>query len=65
MGCGCSGGKAKNASARYSWSVDLAGTGSTFPDGTTKKTYATIAEANGVINGLGLIGAVRPKPATA
>lgn len=64
MACGCSGAKAKTA-ARYSWTVDLTGTGKTFADGTTKKTYATIAEANGVITGLGLIGAVRPKPSSA
>lgn len=64
VGCGCGKSGAK-AQARYSWTVDLSGTGKTFADGTSSKTYATIAEANTAINGLGLVGAVRPKPATA
>lgn len=61
MGCGCGGG---NKTAKLTWSVDLAGTGLTFPDGTARKTYALAGEANAAINSLGLTGKVRPKPVT-
>lgn len=63
MGCGC--GKSGTAAKKLTWSVDLAGTSKTFPDGTTKKNYALASEANSAIVALGLAGKVRPRPATA
>jgi hypothetical protein len=61
VGCGCN----KGASAsKLSWTVDLAGTGRIFADGTTKKTYSLVGDANSAIAQLGLTGSVRPKPAT-
>lgn len=60
MACGCQGGK---TTAKMSWTVDLSGTGKTFPDGTLLKTYALAGEANAAIASLGLTGRVRPKPA--
>lgn len=62
MGCNCGGGS-KSAS-KLSWTVDLAGTGKTFTDLSTKKTFALAGEANAAIAALGLTGTVRPKPAT-
>lgn len=61
MACGCQGGK---AAQKLSWTVDLSGTGKTFPDGTLMKTYALAGEANSAIATLGLTGRVRPKPAS-
>lgn len=61
VGCGCQGGK---TTQKLSWTVDLAGTGKTFPDGTTAKTYSLAGEANAAINSLGLTGRLRPKPAS-
>lgn len=60
MACNC--GKSASAS-KLQWSVDLTGTGRVFADGQTKKTYATVGEANSAIAQLGLVGQVRPKPA--
>lgn len=65
MGCNCGGKKSGAAAPRLSWSVDLTGTDKTFGDGTIKKTYSTIAEANTALAGLSLVGTVRPKPAAA
>lgn len=62
MGCGC--GKSSTA-AKLSWSVDLAGTGKTFDDGTTKKNFTLASEAATAIARLGLSGTVRPKPTSA
>lgn len=61
MGCNCGGGK--RAASSLQWTVDLAGQNKTFPDGSTKKTFATAGEANSAIVRLGLIGKVRPRPA--
>lgn len=61
MGCGCN----KGTNTKLSWSVDLAGTGRVFGDGTTKKTFAVVGDANSAIAQLGLTGQVRPKPVTA
>lgn len=63
MGCGgCNGGS--TSGSKLSWTVDLAGTGRVFGDGTTQKTYALVGDANNAIQQLGLVGSVRPKPAT-
>lgn len=62
MGCGCN---KKSTAAKLSWTVDLAGTGKVFPDGTIKKTYATASEASLAIARVGLTGKVRPRPASA
>lgn len=59
MGCNCGG--AKTAST-MSWQVDIAGTGKTFTDLTTSKTYKMASEANAAIAALGLTGSIRPKP---
>lgn len=63
MACGC--GK-KSGSPALGWTVDLnvpmAG-GKTFADGTTRKTYSTVGEANIEIAKLTLGGKVRPRPA--
>lgn len=61
MACGCQGGK---TTQKLSWTVDLSGTGKTFPDGTLMKTYSLAGEANSAIAGLGLTGRIRPKPAS-
>lgn len=62
IGCNCGG---STSASKLSWTVDLAGTGRIFGDGTTKKTYALVGDANNAIQQLGLVGTVRPKPATA
>lgn len=64
MGCGCGGAK-KSQAANLQWTVDVAGTGKTFDGGKTKMTFATPGEANAAIVRLGLVGKVRPRPATA
>lgn len=61
MGCNCGG---STSASKLSWTVDLAGTGRIFGDGTTQKTYALVGDANNAIDQLGLKGTVRPKPAT-
>jgi hypothetical protein len=61
VGCNCGG---SGQSAKLSWSVDLAGTGRVFGDGTTKKTYALVGDANSAIAQLGLTGTIVPKPVT-
>lgn len=61
MGCNCNKGA---TAAKLAWVVDLAGTGKTFGDNSTKKTFALASEANAAIQTLGLTGKVRPKPAT-
>lgn len=60
MSCNC-GGKS-NSTAKLSWTVDLAGTGKSFDDGTTKKKFAMASEAATAIAKLGLSNSVRPKP---
>ncbi len=65
MGCNCG----KKAGAQtLGWTVDLntpnAG-GKSFQDGTKKKTYVSVGEANIEIAKLGLGGKIRPRPATA
>lgn len=62
-GCGCN--KGNTAAKKLTWTVDLAGSGKSFADGTTKKNYALASEANSAIVALGLAGKVRPRPATA
>lgn len=66
MGCGC--GK-KTAPVSPGWTVDLTdtsgGTTLRFPDNTSKKTFATVGEANIAIARLGLAGKVRPRAARA
>lgn len=62
MGCGCNKGKSPGTS--LSWTVNLAGTGKTFDDGSLIKTYSLAGEANLAIAKLGLSGRVRPTPAT-
>lgn len=47
------------------FTVDLAGTGKVFADGSQKKTFATASEGSIAIARLGLTGKVRPKPVTA
>jgi hypothetical protein len=61
MGCGCN----KNVAAQpaMGWQVDLTGTGKTFADGSTRKVYPIVSEANLAIAKLGLQGKVRPRPA--
>ena len=61
MACGCSGNKNR---ATMQWSVDVSGTGKTFEGGKTRMVYATPGEANAAIVKLGLVGKVRPRPAT-
>lgn len=62
MGCSSCGGGNKTATAKLSWTVDLAGTGKTFDDGTTKKKFAMASEAAMAISKLGLAGKIKPKP---
>lgn len=61
-------GKGGVAAATLRWTVDLntalAG-GKTFSDGTKKKTFMTVQDANAAVTGLGLSGIVRPRPANA
>ncbi len=65
MGCNCG----KKASAQsLGWTVDLnvaAAGGKSFTDGTKKKTFVSVGEANIEIAKLGLGGKVRPRPAVA
>lgn len=58
MACNCNGGS--KPAERKSYTVDLAGAGKSFPDGSTRKVYSTAAEANVVIAQLQLTGKVRP-----
>lgn len=62
MGCSSCGGGNKSATAKLSWTVDLAGTDKSFADGTTKKKFALASEAATAISNLGLAGKVRPRP---
>lgn len=62
MGCNC--GK-KAGAVSLGWTVDLSGQSKTFSDGTKKKTFATVGEANIEIAKLGLGGSIRPRPAVA
>ncbi len=64
MACGCN---KKAGSPSLGWTVDLsipAAGGKSFGDGSKKKTYATVGEANIEVAKLGLGGKVRPRPAT-
>lgn len=63
MGCNC--GKKSSSAQSLGWTVDLVSVTKRFDDGSSKKTYATLSEAQGIIAKLGLIGKVRPRPATA
>lgn len=60
MGCNCGQKKAANT---LGWTVDLAGMGKTFVDGSTKKVFATVGESNLAVARLGLSGKVKPRPA--
>lgn len=61
MACGC--GK-KSSTPSLGWTVDLSGqAGKHFADGSTKKTFVSVGEANIEIAKLGLGGKVRPRPA--
>lgn len=61
MGCGCS----KNKGVALQWDVDFNGTSFRFDDGTSsKKTFATVNEANAAIIKAGASGKVRPRPST-
>lgn len=64
MGCASCGGN--KSAPQLRWTVDLtvpAAGGKKFSDGSTKKTFATPGEANQAVQGLGLSGIVRPRPA--
>lgn len=60
IACGC--GK-KSGTPSLGWTVDLTGKAKNFSDGSIKKTFATVGEANIEIAKLGLGGKVRPRPA--
>lgn len=66
MGCSsCGGGNRVNV-ATLRWTVDLSPAiagGKTFSDGTTKKVYASVGEANAAVKELNLLGKIRPRPA--
>lgn len=63
IGCNCGGNKVKAATLR--WTVDLAPVpGAKFADGSTKKVYMTVGEANAEVAKLNLQGKIRPRPAT-
>lgn len=61
MGCNCG---QKRVGTTLGWTVDLGDTGKTFVDGSTKKVFVTVGEANIAVARLSLNGKVRPRPAT-
>lgn len=62
MGChSCGGGTV----AATRWTVDLSGTDVKFADGSVRKVYMTVSDANAAVQKLGLSGIVKPRPATA
>lgn len=65
MGCGCGGNKGTAAAATLRWTVDLAPVpDAKFADGSKKKVFMTVGEANKAVADLKLQGRVRPRPAT-
>lgn len=65
MGCNCGSSKAA-APASLRWTVDLAPFADLkFADGSKKKTFLSVAEANAAVRELKAQGRVRPRPATA
>lgn len=66
MACGSCGGAKKAAPATLRWTVDLSPVADArFADGTTKKTFLTVQEANKAVMDLKLQGRIRPRPAQA
>ena len=58
---GCAPCQAAAAAAKKQWTVDIAGTGRYFADGTTSRSFVLISDANSAIAQLGLVGTIYPR----